>query len=186
MKGRLPVINNRHFSYGHIHLISTGEGATCEHGAFCSFASNIRVMLGGHHALNYITTYPFGSINTNIFGTQTRTATNRGNVTIGNDVWIGDNATIMAGVVIGNGAVIGCNAVVTEDVEPYSVVAGNPGRFIRFRFSEEIIRELQDLRWWDLPLDIIQKIVPYLMSADIETNIPIIKQIVCDSGYTCS
>ena len=181
MKGRLPVVNHEHFSYGKLVVISTGEGANVSHGAFCSFASNIRVMLGGHHHIDFITTYPFGSINESIFGSN-KSPVNRGNVVIGNDVWIGDNVTIMAGVTIGDGAIIGCNTVVTKDVEPYSIVAGNPGRFIRYRFSEEVIDELLDIKWWDLPLDVIQEIVPLLASANIEENIKKIKDVVSQRG----
>ena len=181
MKGRLPVVNKDHFSYGQLQVISTGEGADAKHGAFCSFASNIRVMLGGHHHMDFITTYPFGSVNESIFG-EKKLPVNRGNVVIGNDVWIGDNVTIMAGVTIGDGAVIGCNTVVTKDVEPYSVVAGNPGRFIRYRFSEEVIEELLNIKWWDLPLEVIQEIVPYLTSTDIDENIQKIKDVIKQHG----
>jgi len=177
-----PVLKSKKFTYGVLHIHITEQpgqgGAACDYGAFCSFGANIRVMVGGHHATNFITTYPFGRIHENVFGTETRTYVNRGDVLIGNDVWIGDNVTIMGGVTIGDGAVIGCNAVVTKDVEPYSIVAGNPGRFIRYRFSKEVIRQLLEIKWWDLPLNIIQEIVPYLMSPNIEENIPKIQEIV--------
>jgi virginiamycin A acetyltransferase len=88
----------------------------------------------------------------------------------------------MPGVTIGDGAVVGCHTVVTKDVEPYSIVAGNPGRLIRYRFSEEVIEELLDIRWWDLPLEVIQQIVPFLMSVDIEENIQKIKDIINQNG----
>ena len=181
MKGRWPVINSNHFSYGKLNIITTGEKALCQYGAFCSFAENIRVMLGGHHMTKYISTFPFGSRETKIFK-HGRTIVYRGNVLIGNDVWIGDNVTIMAGVTIGDGAVIGCNTVVTKDVEPYSIVAGNPGKFIRYRFSEEIIEQLLDIKWWDLPLEVIQEIVPYLASVNIVENIAKIKNIIKKYG----
>ena len=181
MKGRLPVVNKDHFSYGKIRVISTGEEANIKVGAFCSVAENVVAMLGGHHRMDFITTYPFGSRLQTIFGNN-KFPVNKGNIVVGNDVWIGDNVTIMPGVTIGDGAVIGCHTVVTKDVEPYSIVAGNPGRFIRYRFSEEVIEELLDIRWWDLPLEVIQKIVPFLMSVDIEENIPKIKDIINQNG----
>ena len=181
MKGRLPVVNHNQFTYGKLKVISTGERADVEYGAFCSFADNIRVMLGGHHHTDYITAYPFGSIHENIFGTK-KSPVNKGDVVIGNDVWIGDNVTIMPGVTIGDGAVIGCHTVVTKDVEPYSIMAGNPGRFIRYRFSEKVIEELLDVKWWDLPLEIIQEIVPHLTSTDIDENIHKIKDIIARYG----
>jgi acetyltransferase-like isoleucine patch superfamily enzyme len=181
MKGRLPVVNHNQFSYGKLNVISTGEGANVVHGAFCSFAENIRVMLGGHHHMDFITTYPFGSIHQGIFG-YNNSPVNKGNVVIGNDVWIGDNVTIMPGITIGDGAVIGCNTVVTKDAEPYSIMAGNPGRFIRYRFSEEVVEELLNIKWWDLPLEVIQAIVPYLTSTDIGANIHQIKDIITRFG----
>ena len=131
--------------------------------------------------MDFITTYPFGSRLQELFGNK-KFPVNKGNIVVGNDVWIGDNVTIMPGVTIGDGAVIGCHTVVTKDVEPYSVVAGNPGRFIRYRFSEEVVEELLDIKWWDLPLEVIQKIVPFLMSVDIEENIPKIKDIINQNG----
>jgi len=181
MRGRLPIVNKDHYSYGNIKVISTGEGANMKIGAFCSIASNVVAMLGGHHRTDVITTYPFGSIHGDVFG-HNKSPVNRGNIVIGNDVWIGDNVTIMAGVTIGDGAVIGCHTVVTKDVEPYSIVAGNPGRFVRYRFSEEVIDELLDIKWWDLHHTVIQKLVPFLTSANIEENIQKIKDIINQNG----
>lgn len=74
-------------------------------------------------------------------------------INVGNDVWIGIGAIIKSGVIIGDGAVIGAGAVVTKDVRPYEIVAGNPAKHIRFRFDEEIINELLELRWWDFSED---------------------------------
>lgn len=75
---------------------------------------------------------------------------------IGNDVWIGSNAVVMAGLTIGDGAVIGAGSVVTKDVPPYAIVAGNPAKILRYRFSPEIVQKLIETHWWDLPLDVIQ------------------------------
>lgn len=76
---------------------------------------------------------------------------------IGNDVWIGSNATILRGVTIGDGAVIGANSIVTKDVPPYSIVVGNPGKIIKYRFEPNIIRQLLELKWWDLPIYVISE-----------------------------
>lgn len=185
MKGRLPVIRQSHFNYGKMQVIQTGEGANASMGSFCSIAEGGRIMLGGHHRMDYITTFPFGIVHPTIFGKgDYAQVENRGDVVIGSDVWIGDNVTIMAGVTVGDGAVLGCNAVVTKDVEPYSIVAGNPAKFIRYRFSPEVIEELLDIAWWNLPLDIIKLLVPYLMSTDVENNIPKIKEIIRENMQT--
>lgn len=170
-------------NYGKIKQISTGEDAKLHMGSFCSIASNVRAYLGGHHRIDYITTYPFGSISPEIWGKETYGhPQNRGDIYVGSDVWIGDNVSIMPNVKIGHGAVIGCNAVVTKDVKPYSIVAGNPAKFIRYRFSEEVIKELLDIKWWDCNTSTIQKLVPFLMNDDIETNIPRIREIIYQSS----
>ncbi|NDV97574.1 antibiotic acetyltransferase [Dysgonomonas sp. 521] len=92
---------------------------------------------------------------------------NKGDIIIGNDVWIGYDAIIMAGVHIGDGAVIGTRAVVTKDVAPYTIVGGVPAKEIRKRFDEEIIAELLKLQWWDWPVDKIREAIPYIVNGDI-------------------
>lgn len=179
MEPREYVSNTCQYTYGKLITIHTGEEATLTHGSFCSFASKIRVYLGGHHRTDYITTYPFGTILPEIWGGETYGhPANKGDVHIGSDVWIGDDVAIMPNVRIGHGAVIGCKAVVTKDVKPYAVVAGNPARFIRYRFSKEIIDQLLEIRWWDLPIDTIKQLVPFLMNSDVEYNIPRITEII--------
>ena len=81
----------------------------------------------------------------------------KGDINIGNDVWIGYNATIMAGVTIGDGAIIATNATVTKDVEPYSIVGGNPAREIKKRFANDVISKLLKLKWWDWDIEKISK-----------------------------
>jgi len=126
-------------------------------GAFCTFASLVVIFLDGEHHTEYITTYPLGG------DSHPRS---KGGVTIGNDVWIGWDATIMSGVTIGDGAAIGARAVVTKDVEPYTIVAGNPARVIRKRFSDQIIEQLLEARWWNLSDTAIDKITPFLLAGD--------------------
>ncbi|AGE50699.1 chloramphenicol acetyltransferase [Paramecium bursaria Chlorella virus CVB-1] len=178
---RPPIINNSRMTYGSIKEIHTGENASLKIGSFCSFADNIRAYLGGHHMTEYITTYPFGSLMPEVWGAERYGhPKSKGGIVIGSDVWIGDNVSLMPNITIGDGACIGCNAVVTKDVEPYSIVAGNPAKFIRYRFPEHIIDELLDISWWDLDLPLIHKLVPYLMNANVEENIPIIKKLITD------
>ena len=178
---RPPIINKSYMNYGTVKLIKTGEDATCYQGSYCSVAENVRAYLGGHHRTDYITTFPFGSIMPEFWGKEVYGhPANKGDIIIGSDVWIGDNVSIMPNVTIGDGACIGCNSVVTKDVEPYSIVAGNPAKFIRYRFSEHIIDELLDISWWDLDVQLIRKLVPFLMNEDVEYNIPRIKEMIAE------
>ncbi|MCB0534706.1 MAG: CatB-related O-acetyltransferase [Lewinellaceae bacterium] len=139
-------------------------------GKFCMIASDVTfIMNGANHLSESISTYPFA-----IFGhdwanaMKGKTYPYKGDTIIGNDVWIGYGATIMAGVKIGDGAIIATKSVVTKDVEPYSIVGGNPAKTIRPRFPEQIIKELLEIRWWDWPIEKITKHVQRLTSNDIE------------------
>lgn len=113
---------------------------------------------GGKHDYNRLTTSAF--LYSDIFDIKERNLNgyNRFDTIceIGNDVWIGCHAVINRGVKIGDGAVIGSNSVVTKDVEPYSIVAGSPARHLKYRFPKNIIDDLLDLQWWDLPIDVIK------------------------------
>lgn len=127
----------------------------CVVGKFCSIAPNVQIGLGVHPT-GMISTYPgfysasaSGSIKIAVQGQVIESKL----VTIGNDVWIGNNAIILDGVNVGNGAIVAAGAVVTTDVEPYSVVAGVPARFIRRRFTERQVEFLEQFRWWDQGLD---------------------------------
>ena len=138
-------------------------------GKFCQIASGVRfIMNGANHAMNGISTYPF-----EVFGkgwsNAPSTDLNKGDTVIGNDVWIGNSATIMPGVKIGHGAIIGSNALVTKDVDPYTIVGGNPGRLIRNRFERKTIDFLLELAWWDWPIEKITKHVNAIASGNLET-----------------
>ncbi len=139
-------------------------------GKFCMIASNVKfIMNGANHLTSSISTYPFA-----IFGNgwekamEGKNYPQKGDIVIGNDVWIGYNATIMAGVKIGDGAIIATNSTVTRDVEPYAIVGGNPAKEIKKRFSEDKIRKLLDLKWWDWEIDKITRNVSQLTGDRIE------------------
>lgn len=124
-------------------------------GKFCMIASGVTfIMNGANHLTDAITSYPFA-----IFGKGWEQAMDgksypvKGDTRIGNDVWIGYNATIMPGVTIGDGAIIATNATVVKDVEPYSIVGGNPAKTIKKRFREDKIKQLLQLEWWDWDID---------------------------------
>ncbi len=119
-------------------------------GNFCSIGDNVTIAKS-NHPTSYISTHPFlyekkrGIISKDI------TIDNNDKVTIGHDVWLGVNSTILPGVSIGNGAIIAAGAVVTKDVEPYAIVGGVPATLIRYRFSKKHIDFLQKAQWWNLP-----------------------------------
>ena len=139
-------------------------------GKFCMIASDVTfIMNGANHLSESITSYPFA-----IFGKdwsnamEGKTYPTKGDTIIGNDVWIGYGATIMPGVKIGDGAIIATKSIVTKDVEPYSIVGGNPAKEIRKRFSEGKIKQLLEISWWDWPIEKITEKVNYLTGNDIE------------------
>jgi virginiamycin A acetyltransferase len=131
-------------------------------GSFCQIASGVSfIMNGANHSLEGISTYPF-----KVFGDPWSSAelnlVTKGDTIIGNDVWIGNAARFMPGVKIGDGAIIAANSLVTKDVDPYSIVGGNPAKEIRKRFSEEKIKSLLDLKWWDWPQEKISQNLHWL------------------------
>jgi acetyltransferase-like isoleucine patch superfamily enzyme len=132
-------------------------------GKFCSIAPDVRIFLGDEHRTDWVTTYPFGTVHKDVFGERiTGHPATKGDVIIGNDVWIGYGATIMSGVEIGNGAVIAARSHVVKSVAPYELVGGNPAKHIKFRFNDEIINLLLDLKWWDKPESLIRALIPTL------------------------
>lgn len=139
-------------------------------GKFCQIASGVTfIMNGANHQMNAVSTYPFYIMEG---WTQTPPAPEdlplKGDTVIGNDVWIGQNATILPGVHICDGAIIGLGSIVGHDVEPYTIVAGNPARVIRKRFDDELIDLLLRLQWWDKSVAEIQKLIPLLTDSDLE------------------
>lgn len=151
-------------------------------GKFCSIASGTKFIMGSaNHRLGSVTTYPF-----NVFGGSWQENTPdhmsqlpfKGDIVIGNDVWIGRESIIMPGVKIGDGAIIAACSVVTKDVEPYSVVGGNPARFIKKRFNDELIELLLEFKWWDLPPEKLVTVLPLLCDFDLEKITKKIKEMI--------
>jgi virginiamycin A acetyltransferase len=139
-------------------------------GKFCQIASGVEfVMNGTNHKMNAVNTFPFYILEG--WNQETPPLSEfpcKGDTVIGNDVWIGQNATILPGVHIGDGAIIGLNSVVGSNVEPYTIVAGNPAKLLRKRFDDELISLLEKLKWWDKPIDEIQTLIPLLSDSDVE------------------
>lgn len=155
-------------TYGNNLLISDwGEGATLRIGSFCSIAADVRIFLGGEHRTDWVTTYPFTFLWNAADHIKGHPRT-KGDVNVGNDVWIGREAVILSGVSIGDGAVVGARSVVTKNVSPYAVVAGNPARFVKKRFDDETISRLLRIKWWNWEDEEIEKSLPVLLSDNIE------------------
>ena len=139
-------------------------------GKFCMIASDVKfIMNGANHLTKSLTSYPFA-----VFGNGWENAMDgksypfKGDIRIGNDVWIGYNATIMAGVHIGDGAIIAANTTVTKDVAPYTIVGGNPSKEIKKRFSEDVINKLLEIEWWHWDIEKITKNIEHLTSLNVE------------------
>lgn len=169
LKTKLSQIDAGFGSYGieNIKIHTWNEGTKLRIGKYCSLAGNIQIFLGGNHDVKRISTYPFGD-GPALIGPSEGHPKSNGDVVIGNDVWIGSHASIMSGINIGDGAVIAAFSHVVSDVEPYSIVGGNPAKLIKKRFDEESIQELLKLKWWDWPADKVLLKREELISTDLE------------------
>ena len=140
-------------------------------GKFCSIACGAKFLFNSaNHTLKSLSTYPFALLFDEWNMNKKDVASgwdNKGDIVIGNDVWIGYKAIILAGVKIGDGAIIGAVALVTKDVLAYSIIGGVPAKIIRKRFSEDIINELEILKWWDWPKQKIAQNIIAIQSGDI-------------------
>ncbi|WP_455931422.1 Vat family streptogramin A O-acetyltransferase [Priestia aryabhattai] len=140
-------------------------------GKFCAIAPGVTfIMNGANHRMDGFSTYPF-----NIFGEgwekHTPTLNQlpfKGDTIIGNDVWVGMDTVIMPGINIGDGAIVAAKSVITKDVEPYTIVGGNPAQKIKELFPEQIINKLLEIQWWDLNIEIISDHIDVIVNGEIE------------------
>ena len=139
-------------------------------GKFCQIAAGVEfVMNGANHQMNAVSTFPFYTLEGWTMNPPAKSDLPfKGDTVIGNDVWIGQNATILPGVHIGDGAIIGANSVVGSDVEPYTIVVGNPAEAIRYRFDEDLTELLLKFKWWDKSIEEINELIPILTSSDLD------------------
>ena len=141
-------------------------------GKFCQIGNNVEfIMNGANHQMNSISSFPFYVMDGWNKIAQAPDLTElpfKGNTIVGNDVWIGENVTILPGVHIGDGAIIGANSVVSKDIPAYSISAGNPCVVKKYRFDNEMINLLEKLKWWDKSIDEIKRMIPLLSNSDID------------------
>ena len=149
-------------------------------GKFCQIAAGVEfIMNGANHQMNAVSTYPFY-----IFGTWEQSPPDKkdlplkGDTIIGNDVWIGQNVTILPGVHISDGVIIGANSVVGNNVEPYTIIAGNPAKEIRKRLDPELIEIMEKLKWWDKSIEEINFLIPILTCSDLNKVREELKKII--------
>jgi acetyltransferase-like isoleucine patch superfamily enzyme len=172
---REGLINNTKVSIGKFTYGSSGltiknydnPDCTLSIGNFTSIGANSTILIGGEHSYKNFTTYPFNHPRfiEDLGGDGVSwKSKSKGNIVIGNDVWIGFGSTISSGVTIGDGAVIGMCSVIVHDIEPFSVIAGNPAKIIKYRFRKKIRELLLELSWWNLENETIKEISKMLFN----------------------
>ena len=153
--GHPVIMNMGRGTYGleDVDIYAWGATDKIEVGNFSSFGPKTTFILGGNHRADWLTTYPFPAYHPSAFGIIP--SSSKGDIVIGSDVWVGLGVTFLSGVTVGHGAVVAAKAVVTKNVEPYSLVAGNPATHKKFRFDNDTITSLLKLKWWTWPDDTI-------------------------------
>ncbi len=164
LQKRFPQYKIGRGSYaGELKILSWDEGATLAIGNYCSIATGVTILLGGEHPTDWVTTFPF-HFHWKEIGPMSGHPKSKGDVTIGSDVWLGLECTVASGVSIGHGAVVGARAVVTKNVPPYAIVAGNPAAVVKYRFDREVIDALLKIEWWNWTEEKIKSNVLTLLS----------------------
>ena len=124
-------------------------------GKYCSFAQGVLIIASGEHNYRAVSNYPFYAHY--LHQGVDKDTFSKGEVHIGNDVWVGARSTILSGVTIGDGAVVAAGALVSKDIPPYAIVGGVPAKIIKYRFSKEVINEFLKIRWWDWDKQFLDK-----------------------------
>ena len=169
LRQRYPWAEFGEGSYGGLNIFKWDESTKLRVGAYCSFSFDTRILLGGEHRIDWVTTFPFSALWDVAKDIKGHPATS-GDVVIGNDVWVGAGALILSGVTIGDGAVIAARTLLTAGtkVPPYSIWGGTPGKQIGVRFHDRQIDRLMRIKWWEWSKDRICYAMPMLLSKNID------------------
>lgn len=158
------------YTYGFPQIIRFNKESKIKIGKFCSIANGVKIFLDGEHETKNISTYPFGHFKD--FKTKSKPkGKSKGTVKIGNDVWIGYGVTILSGITIGDGAVIGARSLVVKNIPEYSIAGGVPAKIIRKRFSDNEIKKLLKIKWWNWPHQKIQQHIHLINGCDVKNFI---------------
>lgn len=184
ISGQKVFVGKYTYGYEHVEIVRWDEDIKIKIGRFCSMSYGLKLFCGGNHYAKHISTYPFGKIFKGhlLIPDNLDVVYTNGDLIIGNDVWIGRDVTIMSGITIGDGCVIATNSHIVKDLEPYGIYGGNPAKLIKRRFSNEIIDELLEIKWWEYDDNTIEKIYPYLISEPENASIEILKNIKRNSN----
>jgi len=177
LQQRYPQYQIGRGSYGPVKIHTFGDSATLKMGAFCAIGPEVAILLGGEHKTRSISMYPFDKLFSPSRNDLPRSHFSKGDVEIGNDVWVGRGTVILSGVKIGDGAVVGAGTVVARDVPPYAVVVGNPMKILKHRFSEEIVSSLLEICWWDWDDKDIDSARPLLLGDDMDAFFAFAKRV---------
>ncbi|OZC67705.1 acetyltransferase [Rhodococcus sp. 06-470-2] len=166
-----------------LHLYDNDADTSLHIGKYCSIAAEVNILLGGNHPTDRITTFPLRhKLGLPGAGTDGYPSS-KGDVRIGNDVWIGFGVTIVSGVKIGDGAVVAAGSSVVGDIPPYAIVGGNPAKIIRMRFDKVVVEQLMTMRWWDWSDESIIQNCSDLVALDMPEALSRLKRIT-EGGYT--
>jgi len=157
------------YSYGRPKVIRyAGDEAAVSIGKYCSIAKNVTIFTGGNHRTDWVSTYPFRIMFSLPGQYEDGHPSSKGDINIGNDVWLGYGCTILSGLKIGDGAAVAAHAVVVKDVPPYAIVGGNPAKVLAYRFSSKQIEALLKIRWWNWPPADVKANIEMLSSPQID------------------
>jgi acetyltransferase-like isoleucine patch superfamily enzyme len=162
-------------TYGIPEVLEFGDDTVLRIGNYTSIAEGVRILLGGEHRTDWLTTYPFPAMIDQVRDIKDY-APSKGDVVIGSDCWICADSMILSGVTIGHGAIVAAGAMVTRDVPPFAVVGGNPCKFIRWRFEEPVRELLLQAAWWDWPVEEVKYVARTLCSADMDAFLAYVRQ----------
>lgn len=174
---RYPLVDFGEHTYGDVFVAAWDQSTRLRVGKYCSFAFGCKVLLGGEHRVDWATTFPFSDRPEwpEGAGFKGHPAT-RGDVVIGNDVWLAAEATVLSGSTIGSGAVVCAQTLVTGFVAPYAVVGGNPMRLLRWRFPPELCERLLQIAWWDWPRERAVNALPLMLADKVENFVEAVER----------